>query len=388
MVFGVAGGIAETWGLPAMVVRIAFIMLALNGSGLVLYAVAVMFVSPPAGDVGASATVERAYLQVTRHQRLIGAGCIALGIIFSTVSVRWFGAGLLWPLAVVAGGFVVVWSGADEPSRDRWRERAARIPGNPFDASGSAGTLVVRLVFGLVLVIVGLTALVGRTRSFGALGQIVVASLVALAGLALVVGPWIRRLWLALTEERRARIRSEERAEVAAHLHDSVLQTLALVQRNPSTPREVAALARRQERDLRAWLYPERDRPSSSLAVALGAEMAEVEDMYGVRVHLVVVGDTMTDPAVDALVRAAREAAANAAVHAKVTELSVYAEVEPSAIELFVRDRGVGFDLATIGPDRRGVRESIEGRMRRHGGTAEIHSALGEGTEVVLGLKR
>jgi signal transduction histidine kinase len=116
--------------------------------------------------------------------------------------------------------------------------------------------------------------------------------------------------------------------------------------------------------------------------------MAEVEDLYGVRVHLVVVGDTLTDPAVDALVRAAREAAANAAVHAKVTELSVYAEADASGIEVFVRDRGLGFDPAAIAADRRGVRESIEGRMRRHGGTAQIHSALGEGTEVVLGLHR
>jgi signal transduction histidine kinase len=362
--------------------------LALNGSGIVLYALAVVFVPPPAGDVGASPTLQRGLTGVARHQRAVGAAAVAAGILLSALPLRWLGFGLLWPVGVVAGGLVVVWSGSDQRDRDRWRARASRIPGNPFDALHGGWAVALRLGAGAVLVIVGLGVLVSRASSLGSFGQLLGAALVTLAGLVVVVGPWIRRLWRALSEERRARVRSEERAEVAAHLHDSVLQTLAMVQRNPATPREVAALARRQERDLRAWLYPGRNRPQASLASSLGAAMAEVEDVYDIRVHLVIVGDARTDSSSDALVSAAREAAANAAVHAGVAEVSVYAEADEHHLEVYVRDRGKGFDPQSIADDRRGVRDSIVGRMRRHGGTAVVNSTPGEGTEIVLGLDR
>jgi signal transduction histidine kinase len=202
-----------------------------------------------------------------------------------------------------------------------------------------------------------------------------------------IFAPWIVRLVRSLTEERAQRIRSQERAEVAAHLHDSVLQTLALVQRRSSDPQEVAALARRQERELRAWLA-ERPAPGESarLTPALEAAAAAVEESHGVPVEVVVVGERELDPAVEALVAAAREAMTNAAKFGRGSPVDVYAESNADAVRVFVRDRGPGFDPAALPADRHGVRESIVGRMERHGGRASIASSPGTGTEVELEL--
>jgi signal transduction histidine kinase len=202
-----------------------------------------------------------------------------------------------------------------------------------------------------------------------------------------VAGPWLWRLALERDAERAARIRTEERADVAARVHDSVLQTLALIQRHASEPRRVASLARRQERELRGWLYA--DWPlggdGSSLVAALSAAAAEVEELHGVRVEIASSGDTAPD---NALVLAAREAMTNAAKFAGVEEIDVYAEVGDDEIRVFVRDRGVGFDLAAVPGDRQGIRESIGGRLERGGGTAIVTSAPGSGTEVELRLPR
>jgi signal transduction histidine kinase len=202
-----------------------------------------------------------------------------------------------------------------------------------------------------------------------------------------IFAPWIVRLVRSLTQERAERIRSQERAEVAAHLHDSVLQTLAMVQRRAEDPSEVASLARRQERELRAWLA---DRPApgqaARLAAALEAAAAQVEEGHGVPVEVVVVGDRDLDPAHEALVASAREAMTNAAKFGGGSPVDVYAESDGTRTQVFVRDRGPGFDTGSIPPDRRGVRESIVGRMRRHGGRARVTSAPGAGTEVELSL--
>jgi signal transduction histidine kinase len=199
------------------------------------------------------------------------------------------------------------------------------------------------------------------------------------------------RLLRDLATERRERIRSEERSEIAAHLHDSVLQTLALIQR-ADAPGRAKTLARRQERELRAWLYDERPPDGEGVPATLGAALeqmvTDVEDAHDVEVDLVAVGDCPMEPRLDALVAALREAAHNAARHAGVTEVSVYVEVEPERVDAYVRDRGRGFDLDAVEPGRLGVRESIVGRMVRHGGKAEVHAALGEGTEVVLEIAR
>jgi signal transduction histidine kinase len=213
----------------------------------------------------------------------------------------------------------------------------------------------------------------------------------AVAGaLLLIAGPWLWRLALDRDAERAARIRSEERAEVAARVHDSVLQTLALVQRHAQEPRRVAAIARRQERELRGWLYG--DRPigdeTASLLAALSAAAADVEELYGIRLELASAGDCPVEGAVGALVLAAREAMTNAAKFAAVEEIDVYVEVDDESVAVFVRDRGVGFDPAAVPEGRLGLTESIEGRLERAGGRATVTSAPGAGTEVELRLPR
>jgi len=204
----------------------------------------------------------------------------------------------------------------------------------------------------------------------------------------LITGPWWLRLGRDLARERRERIRSEERAEVAAHLHDSVLQTLALIQRTADDPKAVVAMARRQERELRGWLYDGQSPATATLGTALAAAAEEVEARHGVTVEVVTVGDCPLDERLSALVAAAREALVNGAKWSGVSTISVYAEVRDGEVSVFVRDWGEGFELATVGPDHHGIRESITGRMNRHGGSALVRTAPGEGTEVQLRIGR
>jgi signal transduction histidine kinase len=226
------------------------------------------------------------------------------------------------------------------------------------------------------------------TGALGAARDVLLAVLAAVVVVGVILAPWIVRLVRSLTEERAERIRSQERAEVAAHLHDSVLQTLAMVQRRAGEPAEVAALARRQERELRAWLSG-RPAPGQAarLAAALEAAAAEVEESHGVAVEVVVVGDRELDAGHEAVVAAAREAMTNAAKFGGGSPVDVYAESTGSRTHVFVRDRGPGFDAGAVPPDRRGVRESIVGRMERHDGRARITSAPGSGTEVEIVLE-
>jgi len=188
----------------------------------------------------------------------------------------------------------------------------------------------------------------------------------------------------ALAQEQAARARADERADVAAHLHDSVLQTLALIQRDGTATDQVRSLARRQERELRSWLYKAVDGAASEFRDAVTAMAHEVDDMAATHVEVVIVGDSPMTERLDALVRAGREAALNAAKHAGTDTISLYAETNADATALFVKDRGAGFDPATVPPDRRGIADSIVGRMNRHGGTATITSAPGQGTEIQL----
>jgi signal transduction histidine kinase len=223
----------------------------------------------------------------------------------------------------------------------------------------------------------------------GGLRDVALTTVVVVVALGLILAPFLWRLGRNLAAERAERIRSQERAEVAAHLHDSVLQTLTLMQKRADDPREVAALARRQERELRDWLAGN-DRRSSekSFAGALRSAAEEVEDDHRVAVEVVVVGDTMLDERSEAVLGAAREALLNAAKHAaEPGPIRLYGEVDDASIEVFVRDRGAGFDPAAVAADRRGVRESIIGRMERAGGRAEVRST-GGGTEVGLSIER
>jgi signal transduction histidine kinase len=265
-----------------------------------------------------------------------------------------------------------------------------RLPGNPVESLRGGWWLWLRIAVGAVLLVAGIGTFLATYEAFSAVGQVGIAALATALGVAVVFGPWIVRLVRQLGDERRERIRSEERADMAAHLHDSVLQTLALIQRHAESPRSARSLARRQERELRAWLYDDRRRAEAggrpaTLATALDRMADEVEgDHGGVDVDVVVVGDCPLDPGVDAMVNAMREAVVNAAKHSGAPEVSVYAEVAGGRVEAFVRDRGRGFDPATVDGDRQGIARSIVWRMARHGGRAHVQSAPGEGTEVTL----
>jgi signal transduction histidine kinase len=219
-------------------------------------------------------------------------------------------------------------------------------------------------------------------------GGAALAALVVTVALTLISAPLWWTMVRRLAAERLARARSQERAEMAAHLHDSVLQTLALMQKRAGDPDEVAKLARHQERELRSWLAGSEARPGERLADALRAAAEQVEESHGAVVEAVVVGDAPLDERLEALVAATREAITNAAKFASEGgEVRLYAEIENGAARVFVDDRGPGFDPDAIPADRRGVRESIIGRMRRHGGRAEIRSAPESGTEVELEIK-
>jgi signal transduction histidine kinase len=257
-----------------------------------------------------------------------------------------------------------------------------------LDASLRRG-YVLRFIGGGALVIVGIIGVIAffapvSSAGFAAVASSILFALVALAGVALAVAPLLWRMITQLRTEREGRIREAERAEIAAVVHDQVLHTLALIQRNSSDPKEVARLARGQERGLRNWLYKPTGEPSKTFAAAIEQAVAVVEDTYAIAVESVVVGDALVTEQVGALVAATREAMVNAAKHAKVESVSLYAEVEPDEVNVFVRDRGVGFEASTVEADRHGVRGSIVGRMERHGGHAEIRTQPGEGTEVRL----
>jgi signal transduction histidine kinase len=292
---------------------------------------------------------------------------------------------------LIASGAALIWRGSataapappEPPTAPLVRREAEPEPAR----SRAAAAAISRTGVGIALVIAAGFAFLQATGALSAARDVVLAVIAAVVVLAVIFAPWVVRLLRSLTEERAERIRSQERAEMAAHLHDSVLQTLALVQRRSGDPQEVAALARRQERELRAWLA-ERPAPGqvARLAPALEAAAAEVEATHGVPVEVVVVGERELDPALEAVVAAAREAMTNAAKFGGGSPVDVYAESDDDCVRVFVRDRGPGFDPAGVPPDRRGVRESIVGRMERHGGRARIASGPDTGTEVELEL--
>ncbi|OLB79193.1 MAG: ATPase [Actinobacteria bacterium 13_2_20CM_2_71_6] len=384
VVAGVASGIAAHLGVRTIVVRIAFVaLLPFNGMGAVLYAAFWAVLSFPA-DVPPAKREKRQLLPylalaigVLLVQQLAGIG-------------GGYGAALGWLVAMVAIGAGIIWHLADPARRRRWSAAMPHAPwlGAMVDESDRRSYLL-RIVGGGACVIVGIIGIAlisfpGSGPSFGALLAGLLYALVALAGVALVIAPLLWRTFSQLRAERVGRIREQERAEIAAMVHDQVLHTLALIQRKAGDAKEVVRLARGQERSLRNWLYKPTASPNEKFSAAVEEVVAEVEDTYAVAVESVVVGDIDVDERVSALVFAAREALVNAARHAKVASVSLYAEVEPGAINVFVRDRGVGFDPAEVGPDRHGVRGSIMGRMERHGGTAEIRSEPGDGTEVRL----
>ncbi|MEN5074028.1 PspC domain-containing protein [Isoptericola cucumis] len=392
MLGGVAAGLAAHLGIPVLVVRVAFLLLVLaGGAGLVAYVF--WWVTLPSGDPRAAAAAAPNSLQrlaprlrlqgpvsaLPVRDIMIGATLIAGAFVLVAIRAGWDpGASWVLPVLVAVGGLALAWSQLDAAQRGRWVGRAG---------GGRRSTLVLRLVGGVVLVMVGVLMLVGQDAPIPVLLQAAAASLAVLAGAALMLAPWWLRLMRELGDERAARAREAERADIAAHLHDSVLQTLALIRSRADDPEAVARMARAQERELREWLYTDRTEPGTSLAAELRALVAEVEDGRAVEVEVVVVGDCVPTEASSALLQASREALVNAVVHGR-PPVTVYLEVTDDAVEMFVRDRGDGFDMDDIATDRFGVRESILGRTRRRGGTADVTSRPGWGTEVRLRIPR
>lgn len=387
---GVAAGIGAHLGWPVNRVRLGFVLLALaNGAGVLLYAALWLWLpaASAAEPAPGLAAAERGGRRTTRRG-LADVGpavaVVALGIGALFVAQLVLGTGLvLWVLVLGLGGVALIWRQADESSRERWRDSSGRI--DPVRAlvgdGGWAGWA--RLLVGVLMLLTALVLFALRSGQLSVALDVLVATGLGLVGVLLVLGPWLVRLLNDLGAERAQRVRSQERADVAAHLHDSVLQTLALIQKNAADPAQVARLARAQERDLRSWLF-EDAAPSGSLSAALAALAAEVEADHNVTVEVVTVGDLVLGERTQPVLLATREAVVNAARHAGSGRVDVYAEASPSQLEVFVKDRGRGFDPETVAADRHGVRGSIVDRMERHGGSARVTSRPGEGTEVVL----
>ena len=372
LVGGVAAALGGHLGISRWLVRLAFGVLAFfGGLGLLLYG-AFWIVLPPAPEAKPDGRFRSAF-------RYVGAAlATVLGLVVNvhTLPLGWW----FLPSVLAFFGAALLWRQASETERERWR----RLSRSSLAASATDRVGALRVIAGIGLVVAGAVFIFARA-GISAVGIGLAAMLITVVGIGLITGPWWLKLMRDLSDERRERIRNEERADIAAHLHDSVLQTLALIQRNAGSPREVARLARSQERELRTTLYGGA-LPEGLFSTALHTAAAEVEDSYVLTVDVVVVGDHDLDAGLDALVAASREALVNAAKHAQVDRVSVYAELDGQAAEVFVRDRGIGFDPDRTDPLRHGIRGSILGRLARHGGTAVIKSRPGEGTEVQLRL--
>ena len=342
VVAGVCAGIAQTLGVDPTLIRLIFALLALAGGAGVLL-----------------------YLALWAYSNALSVWVVAVaGLLGISAALHALGLNdrVVIGIALVAGGLTLIWRRGGTFARNA-----------PLSALG-----VTLAAAGAVLVL-----------SRGGVDQAVLAPGAVAGSLLLITGPWLWRLAVDRDADRTARIRGEERDEVAARVHDSVLQTLALIQRHAGEPRKVAAYARRQERELRTWLYGDRDSAEAeSLVSLLSSAAADVEELYDVRVELASSGDCPLHDGVEALGLAAREAMTNSAKYAQADVVDVYSEVSATTASVFVRDRGVGFDPESVPPDRRGVSESILGRMHRAGGTAKITSAPDDGTEIELTLTR
>ncbi|MET8680870.1 PspC domain-containing protein [Streptomyces sp. NPDC004647] len=400
MLGGVARGLAGHLGLPVSWVRIVFVALfMIDGLGALLYAGFWFVVPLGVGGVGGRRAADwlssetgadgrrRIFARKPDKGQVFALLALVAGlaIFLDNLQLGRAANAYVWPALLICAGVALVWRQADNARRAHWMEvgRSKRV------------LSIARSAAGVLLVGAGVTGIVVMQGSAKHLGSVLQASLAVVVGIALLAGPYLVRMAQDLSEERLMRIRAQERAEVAAHVHDSVLHTLTLIQRNSEDPKEVARLARAQERELRAWLYKpegtgkdEAEEPAT-LAEAVKRTAAEVEDYHGVPVEVVCVGDCPLDERLVAQMQAARESMVNAAKYGgEGGAVQVFAEVEGNRVFVSVRDRGPGFDLDAVPQDRMGVRESIIGRMQRNGGTARLRSAPDGGTEVELEMER
>jgi signal transduction histidine kinase len=368
VVAGVAGGIADSLGVRDAYVRAAFLtLLTVWGIGGFVYM------------LGWLATYDR--VDDRRAQPVHSVRALGLGVAFTGLILLMGSLGM-WPnpvLVLTTGALSFGVAAVTDPAS----------PG-PLAALLDPG---VNKVSRLRLIIGGLLLVGGIVMFSSAVGRIFEVGVVFLAvfltglGILIAFGPWVRRLVSDLGRERSERIRQEERAEVAAHLHDSVLQTLALIQRSDD-PQRMAMLARHQETELRDWLYGSAPIDGVDLvSTALRQAASRVEHDFGVPIDVVTVGDQPVVERSRAMVGAASEAMVNAAKHSGAARVSLYMEVEDGGTTVYITDQGKGFDAEAIPAHRRGIVESIRARMAKVGGEAEIDSEPGEGTEVILRLR-
>jgi signal transduction histidine kinase len=385
---GVAAGLAARTGLDVTLVRLALVLLAFFTVGYAFVAyVLVWLLVPVAGadhSIAARAKDDRRGIALAVG---LGSMLVALLVIVGAAGGRWVGT-VGWPLVISAVGLVLIWR--NSPSGEQAAMRHLVEPLLGLTRDGRRPGLAVRLSVAAVLLIAGAAILATVHETISVLWPLAGVALV-IAGIAVMLGPWWLGIARDLVAERRARIRAEERADMAARVHDSVLQTLAMIQRRADQPQQVVQLARAQERELRAWLFDGRA-PGSldemTLAAGVRQIQQEVEAQHGVSVEAVTVGDCELDDDLAALLAAAREATVNAAKWSGADVVSVFAEVEPDSVAVYVRDRGQGFDPATVPEDRKGLAESIHARMARRGGSATVRSTPGQGTEVSLTMPR
>ncbi|MFW5420396.1 PspC domain-containing protein [Nocardiopsis sp. CNT-189] len=375
---GVGAGLAHHLGIDPVVARLALLALAFGGIGIAVYATLFFLVPVENGAETREDEQDASRRRGRDLSQLLGYLALAagLGVLFLV-----FGGlfdPLLWFLVFGAIGAAILWQQANPAQRDEWVSVTAIRSRKSWMRAGA----------GIMLIVIGVFGFLAFQQQLHEARAGLTFALAMLAGISLIAAPWIVGLVRERDRERRERIRSQERAELAAHIHDSVLHTLTLIQRRASDPREVQRLARVQERALRSWLYQRPADAESTVKAALERVAAEVEEEHGVPIEVVCVGDGEMDDAVHAELRAAREAMVNASKYAGTDTVSVFGEVEPDEVLVFVRDRGEGFDLDAVPEDRMGVRGSIIGRMERHGGSARIRTAPGEGTEVQLRMPR
>jgi signal transduction histidine kinase len=387
---GVASGVAEWRGFNPTAVRIVFVLIALvtTGFGVVAY-VAAWLLIPAAGadrSIGSKARTDARGIALALGLGTLLTLVLLVGGVFND---SWF-ASWAWPQVGSVAGLVLIWRNGSADEQTALRHYAEPL-GAAVGETSRNRKAAIRLTIASLLILTGAVSL-AKTRASLALLAPLGGVAAVIAGIVLFLGPWWLRIARDLGIERQARVRAEERADIAARVHDSVLQTLALIQRRADDPQKVIWLARMQERELRSWLFegrgPNEADADMTLAAGVRQIQQDVEARYGVPVEAVTVGDCELDENLTALLAAAREATVNAAKWSGAGVISLFAEVEPEEVSVVVRDRGKGFDPDSVPEDRKGLAESVHGRMSRRGGAATVTSAPGEGTKVSLKMPR
>lgn len=387
---GVCKGIALHLGISVMWVRLAFIALTcLYGAGIIAYVFLWIFM--PAGDPQAVASAE--HIPVEQAPLARGNQPAQAGVEDTAVSAESLSEAIQRapkPALVALAGFVLltiglllVGTGADSQLIIPLLLGLAGIALAWMNLSPN-GTQLLSMLGGIALIFMGWAIYVSNVTYVGwgtSPRRIMLSGFIMIACIVLAVMPWANAMLQRLSREQALKEREEERADMTAHLHDGVLQTLALIQLHSEDPSTVFTLARGQERELREWLYQERSTSDRSVSAGLKQIAAEVEDEHGKPIEVVTVGDAHPSAQTDALLDATRQALVNAVTHGS-EPVSLYCEATDTTVEVFVRDHGEGFDIDAIPPDRLGIRESIIGRIKRRGGTVEIVSRAGWGTEV------